>query len=294
MLTSQEGRPSARSTSCSARMPSALPTRHSPAGSTRRSIQPLGREIGRDIGAGVDPPTLAIDGQERVHFAENADELTDCGDRVREAARVTRDRGDGPDRALGHGCRCYQRPSFRCPRRPHGRLPCFRDRSRHRPGHCKHGLRRDLVRRPRRRRARAGHGAHRPARARRAAPGGDPGRDPGADRDARARRPSCSRASSSAPTRARSCRSARRAAPRSRSAAPTASPAPNTRPRRSRPRSAASAPPARIRSCAWCKQLLSLPAAPESDHAADALALALCHAWSARAGERFARARAAR
>ena len=41
-------------------------------------------------------------------------------------------------------------------------------------------------------------------------------------------------------------------------------------------------------------QLLSLPAAPESDHAADALALALCHAWSARAGERFARARAAR
>jgi crossover junction endodeoxyribonuclease RuvC len=42
------------------------------------------------------------------------------------------------------------------------------------------------------------------------------------------------------------------------------------------------------------RQLLSLPAAPESDHAADALALALCHAWSARAGERFARARAAR
>lgn len=42
------------------------------------------------------------------------------------------------------------------------------------------------------------------------------------------------------------------------------------------------------------KQLLSLPAPPESDHAADALALALCHAWSARAGERFARARAAR
>jgi crossover junction endodeoxyribonuclease RuvC len=41
-------------------------------------------------------------------------------------------------------------------------------------------------------------------------------------------------------------------------------------------------------------QLLSLPAAPESDHAADALALALCHAWSMRAGERFARARAAR
>ena len=42
------------------------------------------------------------------------------------------------------------------------------------------------------------------------------------------------------------------------------------------------------------RQLLSLPLAPESDHAADALALALCHAWSARAGERFARARAAR
>lgn len=42
------------------------------------------------------------------------------------------------------------------------------------------------------------------------------------------------------------------------------------------------------------RQLLALPAAPESDHAADALALALCHAWSARAGERFARARAAR
>jgi crossover junction endodeoxyribonuclease RuvC len=42
------------------------------------------------------------------------------------------------------------------------------------------------------------------------------------------------------------------------------------------------------------RQLLSLEAAPESDHAADALALALCHAWSARAGERFARARAAR
>ena len=42
------------------------------------------------------------------------------------------------------------------------------------------------------------------------------------------------------------------------------------------------------------RQLLSLPDAPESDHAADALALALCHAWSARAGERFASARAAR
>jgi crossover junction endodeoxyribonuclease RuvC len=42
------------------------------------------------------------------------------------------------------------------------------------------------------------------------------------------------------------------------------------------------------------RQLLSLPDAPESDHAADALALALCHAWSARAEERFARARAAR
>ncbi len=42
------------------------------------------------------------------------------------------------------------------------------------------------------------------------------------------------------------------------------------------------------------RQLLSLPEAPESDHAADALALALCHAWSARAEERFARARAAR
>ena len=42
------------------------------------------------------------------------------------------------------------------------------------------------------------------------------------------------------------------------------------------------------------RQLLSLPEAPESDHAADALALALCHAWSARAEARFARARAAR
>jgi crossover junction endodeoxyribonuclease RuvC len=42
------------------------------------------------------------------------------------------------------------------------------------------------------------------------------------------------------------------------------------------------------------RQLLSLPEAPDSDHAADALALALCHAWSARAEERFARARAAR
>ena len=42
------------------------------------------------------------------------------------------------------------------------------------------------------------------------------------------------------------------------------------------------------------RQLLSLPEAPQSDHAADALAIALCHAWSARAGERFARARAAR
>ena len=30
-----------------------------------------------------------------------------------------------------------------------GRLPCVRDRPRHRPGHCKHGLWRDLVRRPR-------------------------------------------------------------------------------------------------------------------------------------------------
>ena len=42
------------------------------------------------------------------------------------------------------------------------------------------------------------------------------------------------------------------------------------------------------------RQLLSLPAVPDSDHAADALAIALCHAWSARAGERFARARSAR
>jgi crossover junction endodeoxyribonuclease RuvC len=42
------------------------------------------------------------------------------------------------------------------------------------------------------------------------------------------------------------------------------------------------------------RQLLSLPGPPESDHAADALALALCHAWSARAGQRLAQARAAR
>jgi len=42
------------------------------------------------------------------------------------------------------------------------------------------------------------------------------------------------------------------------------------------------------------RQLLSLSEPPESDHAADALALALCHAWSARAEERFARARAVR
>ena len=42
------------------------------------------------------------------------------------------------------------------------------------------------------------------------------------------------------------------------------------------------------------RQLLSLPDAPESDHAADALALALCHAWSARADARFAHARATR
>jgi crossover junction endodeoxyribonuclease RuvC len=42
------------------------------------------------------------------------------------------------------------------------------------------------------------------------------------------------------------------------------------------------------------RQLLALPEPPDSDHAADALALALCHAWSARAEERFARARAAR
>ena len=42
------------------------------------------------------------------------------------------------------------------------------------------------------------------------------------------------------------------------------------------------------------RQLLALPGPPESDHAADALALALCHAWSARAGERLAQARAAR
>ena len=37
-----------------------------------------------------------------------------------------------------------------------------------------------------------------------------------------------------------------------------------------------------------------LRVSPDTDHAADALAIALCHAWSARAGERFARARAAR
>ena len=54
---------------------------------------------------------------------------------------------------------------------------------------------------------------------------------------------------------------------------------------------AASAEPTRIRSCASSAAALAARAAPESDHAADALALALCHAWSARAGERFARAR---
>ena len=59
--------------------------------------------------------------------------------------------------------------------RPQSRLPCMRDRPRHRPGHCKHGLWRDLVRRPRFARARAGHRAHRPAPAARAAAGRDPG-----------------------------------------------------------------------------------------------------------------------
>ena len=63
------------------------------------------REVGGDIGAGVDPPTLTIDRQERIDVTEDADEFTDGRDRVREAARVAGDRGDGPNGALGHGGR---------------------------------------------------------------------------------------------------------------------------------------------------------------------------------------------
>ena len=94
---------------------------------TRGEHAPLdpaaGDEIRRDIGAGVDPPPLPIDRQERVHLAEDADQLADCGNRIGEAARVAGDRGDGPNGALGHESRCYQRASAPPCRRPSAVAP---------------------------------------------------------------------------------------------------------------------------------------------------------------------------
>ena len=55
-------------------------------------------------------------------------------------------------------------------------------------------------------------------------------------------------------------------------------PAPATRPSRSRARSAARAARRRTRSGGWCRRCWASSRCPTPDHAADALAVAICHA----------------
>ena len=76
-------------------------------------------------------------------------------------------------------------------------------------------------------------------------------------------------------------RSDRRAASRCWPPRRPASSASPTRRRRSRWRSAAPAPPARSRSSGWSARCSALPEPPHPDHAADALAVAICHGGGA-------------
>ena len=102
-----------------------------------------------------------------------------------------------------------------------------------------------------------------------------------ADRLARAERRWRSRTSTSARTCARRWPSARRAGSRCSPPHSAASPASPTRRRRSRWPSAAPARPARNRSSGWSAPCSACPSLPTSDHAADALAVAICHGGGA-------------
>ena len=170
---------------------------------------------------------------------------------------MTRDRGDGPDRALGHGCRCYQRPSTfqerRDPRsgRPHRREPVEQRLA------AIQGAILELI------------ATHAPAAVvlESLFIGANPRTIMSVCQARGAALAVCGAhgiaCTEYAPSQVKTAVCGNGAA-------------------------------GKDQVMRMIKQLLSLPAPPESDHAADALALALCHAWSARAGERFARARAAR
>ena len=151
----------------------------------------------------------------------------------------------------------------------------------HRPGRGEHGLRRrpgrrrtDDRRRRRRDRGPADAPLEQPARA-------HPRRAREADRLARAGARSRSRTSTSARTSARRSPSARPAASRCWPPPSAGSRASTTRRRRSRWPSAAAARRAKRQVQQMVGALLGLARPPESDHTADALAVAICHAGHA-------------
>ena len=147
------------------------------------------------------------------------------------------------------------------------------------PGLGQHRLRRRRAPRRTARGARRRRDHRRPPGRRAGAPAG---------RHPRGASTRCSPSTRQPPSRWRSCTSARTCAPRSRSgtrAASRCSPpggaacrAPATRRSRSRARCAATAAPTRTRWRAWSSALLGLREPPRPDHAADALAVAICHA----------------
>ena len=199
------------------------------------------------------------------------------GSRAARRARVARP-GRGPRAAPLLPSQARWRWTLRG-RRPlaHGESRTH-DRARHRPRPRQHGVRRGGAprRAPRgaRRRLRRDAARH----GRRAAPRRDPRAHLRAARRACARR---RRARGALLRRQRALGLRGRAGARGRDARrrpARRSRAPATRPSRSRARSAARAARRRTRSGGWCRRCWACAEVPPPDHAADALAVAICHA----------------